>query len=187
MISWKVLRNIRKLFVKIAMTLSQGWMYIQGVGGSNPPPRTNLRYKWKPIIWGQYLGIPNQPYMRRWVFDFFFFSIRVHHWYSSDDLEYQHNHAWWFWTLTLWGQYNDISDVGTVCHTPFHLRYRPANHFHSVWVVKPCWTILLTGPYKQDWGFKVGQRFVKARRFFFEFGHHSLENEGPRVKTQKGK
>ena len=184
MISWKVKRTTEKLFGFAAMKLSQGWMYIRNVGGSIPSPRTNLRYKWKPLIWGQYLGLPNDPYMRRWVFDFYLFSVRIHHWFHSDDLEYQHNHAWGFITLTLFGQYNDISNIGTISHTPGTIRFRPANHFHSVWVVKPCWTLLLTGPYRQDWGFKVGKRFVKARRFFFEFGHHAKENNGPRVKTK---
>lgn len=74
--------------------------------------KTKLGFKpdWKPgILWGQELGKPECPYLKRWVFNFGLFAIRLHRWYSSDDPRYMHDHPWGFWTLVLKGGYYDVT------------------------------------------------------------------------------
>lgn len=75
--------------------------------------KTKISYKpdWKPgIIWGQELGKPECPYLKRWVLNFGKFSIRLHHWMGSDDPRYMHDHAWGFYTLVLKGGYTDVTE-----------------------------------------------------------------------------
>lgn len=61
------------------------------------------------ITWGQRCGLPECPYLRRWVFNFGVGSVRVHHWTGSDDSRHLHDHAWWFLTFVVRGGYTDVS------------------------------------------------------------------------------
>ena len=129
-----------------------------------------------PIIWGQKLGKPECPYMRRWVIDFKLFSLRLHHWYSSDDQRFAHDHAWNFITIVLKGSYEDISDNGSELLQTGSLRYRTARHRHKVKVPPSgCWTFLITGSFSRRWGFWVKEKFIEQRRYFFKFGNHPCE------------
>lgn len=155
--------------------------------------KTQLSYKpdWKPgIIWGQELGKPECPYLKRWVLNFGKFSIRLHHWIGSDDPRYMHDHAWGFYTLVLKGGYTDISQIGDIPadHTyPSTLRqhlkrgsltYRPAHHRHTVQTDSGgAWTLLLVGPFKRKWGFYVDGEYVGVREYFRKFGHHPCIDE----------
>lgn len=125
------------------------------------------------ITWGQYLGRPECPYMRRWVLNFGIFSIRLHHWYSSDDDRYFHDHPWWFITLVIFGGYTDVSPKGEERMKRWRMKYRPALHKHTVKVDKGgCWTLLITGSQIRKWGFWVKNKFKKANKYFLERGHH---------------
>src|SRR4051794_15603879 len=86
---------------------------------------------YQPIIWGQRLGKPECPYMRRWVLNFYWFSIRLHHWYSSDDQRYPHDHPWWFVSMVLSGGYMDVTEVGEELVNQGWITYRPACHKHK--------------------------------------------------------
>lgn len=118
------------------------------------------------------LGPAGQPYLVRWILDFGFFSLRLHRWLHSDDLRNPHDHPWWFWTLCLWGRYTDISAEGEDHVSAGSLRFRRAQHQHSVRVERPAWTILITGPEARQWGFWVDGKFRKRNKYFFEHGHH---------------
>ena len=75
--------------------------------------KTKLDYKPDSragIIWGQELGKPECPYLKRWVINFGKFSIRLHHWIGSDDPRYMHDHAWGFYTFVLKGGYTDVTE-----------------------------------------------------------------------------
>jgi hypothetical protein len=146
------------------------------------------------ITWGQDLGEPVCPYARRWVLNLGFGSLRVHHWYRSDDKRAPHDHPWWFVTLVLSGSYEDWGyPVRTARGAPAlnickvdglkrgSLRYRPAHHVHSV-SVNPggCWTVLLTGAETNQWGFwtkrKDGAaRFLRSAKYFRKHGHHPCD------------
>lgn len=163
----------------------------------------------KFLTWGQELGIEECPYLKRWVLNFGWFSLRVHHWLASDDQRHFHNHAWWFITWVIKGHYEDIipgdtpkdggihisgadgietyssytSDLNTEQMTTGMIKYRPADHSHKVKVYGSTWTFLITGPVKQPWGFFVNGKFKKANKYFFEQGHHPCSEGQAPVRT----
>lgn len=111
--------------------------------------------------------------MERWVLNVGLFSIRIHHWRSSDDGRFFHDHPWNFITLVLRGSYVDVSTSGRESMTLGTIRYRSATHAHTTEVAPSgCWTIVLTGPVVRRWGFWVKDRWVKANKFFLTYGHH---------------
>ena len=126
------------------------------------------------IRWKEGLGEPGCPYVIRWVFIFFGYSIRIHHWFKSDDLRYQHCHAWDFITFVLKGYYTDISDDGEEIMSTYKLKYRKAEHKHCVKVDAECWTILFTGRPKRNWGFWVNNKMFRPLRYFNKFGQHYI-------------
>lgn len=121
------------------------------------------------------------------------FSIRLHHWWGSDDNRAFHNHPYWFWTFVLKGGYRDVShnpnNVGSK-HDILSigsLRFREADHWHTVQDVKKnTWTFLITGKPFQRWGFKkVGDNKVYKRdKYFAEFGHHAFNNKGKPIRVR---
>lgn len=125
------------------------------------------------FIWREKLGLPECPYLIRWVADFDWFSIRLHHWIASDDDRAFHDHPWWFLTLVLRGGYTDRSDTGDDALSFGSIRFRRAQHKHTAVVNQGgCWTLLLCGPESREWGFWVNGKFRKRNKFFFEHGHH---------------
>lgn len=149
------------------------------------------------LTWGQRVGEPACPYIRRWVLNVAGVgSLRLHHWTASDDSRFLHDHAWPFTTLILRGGYTDITEeMCTMCAgggcmwcsgtgskrygeylSAGMVRHRPAQHVHSV-RVEPggCWTLMLTGPVVRDWGFWVDGEWKRMRRFFKEHGHHPCD------------
>lgn len=131
---------------------------------------------------GERLGRPECPYMRRWALILGLFSVRVHHFYRSDDDRAFHDHPWWFVTLVLKGGYTDVSQCPACEGTGFfehrtrlsetpcpecggtgekrdHLaagsvRHRPALHQHTVRTYPGgVWTVIVTGPNVRTWGF----------------------------------
>lgn len=131
----------------------------------------------KIITWGEELGLSNCYYLKRWVINFWLFSIRLHHWRSSDDRRYFHDHPWWFITVVLKGGYIDVSPQGKDKLTTGSIRWRSAYHRHYVRVAsRGCWSLLLTGRSFRHWGFWVKNKFLRARRYFFKFGHHPCED-----------
>ena len=128
------------------------------------------------ITLGEKLGNPECPYIKRWVIDFGIFSIRLHHWLSSDDQRHFHDHPWWYLTLVLKGGYTDRNPNGSKRRTIGSLDFYPATHQHTVKVDRGgCWTLLITGREKRVWGFWVKNKFRKRNKYFFEHGHHPCE------------
>jgi hypothetical protein len=128
------------------------------------------------ITWGERLGNPACPYMRRWVLNLKLFSFRVHHWYAGDDERCFYDHSWWFWVLVLRGSYWDISHDGFEIMRPGTLRFREALFRHTV-KVNPggCWTLLLTGKQVRRWGFWPDGKFLRSEKYFKKYGHHPCQ------------
>ena len=158
------------------------------------PPRRPFMF----ITWAQELGRPECPYIRRWVVDFWLFSIRLHHWISSDDPRHYHDHPWHYLSWVIKGSYKDVHegekcrDYGEGTHARCQVRdlrerwslahYRPT-HRHSVEVPPTgCWTIVLTGPEVRQWGFWVDGRFLKRNRYFFDYRPHPCDSNYERIK-----
>lgn len=53
-------------------------------------------------------------------------SVRIHHFYRSDDARHFHDHPWWFVTLVVRGGYTDVSEMGEDKLRPGSVRYRSA-------------------------------------------------------------
>lgn len=128
------------------------------------------------ITWKERLGHPDCPYIVRWVFNFYFFSIRIHHWLSSDDQRHFHDHPWWYLSWVIKGSYTDITPDGQTERKRWSLKLFSASHQHTVKISKAgCWTILLTGREKRVWGFWVDGKFKKRNRYFFDYKHHPCD------------
>ncbi len=133
------------------------------------------------FLWGDKLGLPGETYLTRWGIEFKRFSIRLHRWTGSDDLRATHDHAWWFWTLVLWGGYLDIAEDKSVDRLRFgSFRFRPAEHRHTVQNNhKVSWTLLVTGAPVRRWAFYVDGKKYMRDKYFAVFGHHRLSGGEP--------
>ena len=131
------------------------------------------------VRWGENVGKPECPYMRRWVINLRLFSIRLHYWMASDDLRHFHDHPWWFVNIILRGSYIDVSPEGRDYLGPGSIRFRKANHKHTVFIQEgTCLSLLITGPQERDWGFWVPgrNRILRPLRYFSRYGHHQCED-----------
>lgn len=70
---------------------------------------TNIK-KFKPfqIRWKEKLGYKDNPYLIRWTFLFFGYSIRIHHWIKSDDKRFFHDHSADLLSIVLKGCYWNV-------------------------------------------------------------------------------
>ena len=143
----------------------------------NPADTDKKRISPFSIRWNEKLGLKECPYMRRWVFNFYLFSIRIHQWYNSDDTRYKHNHAFNFLVFVLKGNYLDVQDNTSDFLSAGSIRYRKANHKHFVgWPVPGTITLLLCGPKIQNWGFFVNNKMMRPLRYFKRYGHQQCDN-----------
>jgi hypothetical protein len=146
------------------------------------------------VRWGERLGDPICPYLRRWVIEIFGFAVRLHHWYSSDDSRAPHDHPYSIVTVVLKGGYDDVvyrragKDWALDRETISKIRRRPGSiqrwsplHTHYV-DVHPggCWTLIFTGRRVRNWGFWTARwdkrrRWMKSNRYFLEHGNHPCE------------
>lgn len=114
-------------------------------------------------------------YLNRWVLDFYFFSIRLHHWIGSDDNRYPHNHPWWFISCVLKGRLIEILPNGSkAIRKVGSIQFFPSQHLHCV-KADNCWTLLITGKQKYKWGFLVDDQIIPKKKYFKVFGHHQCE------------
>ena len=60
------------------------------------------------IRWAERLGDPDSPYLVRWTFLFFGYSMRIHHWIKSDDDRYFHDHSADLLSIVLKGRYYNV-------------------------------------------------------------------------------
>ena len=72
-------------------------------GSSNTKPFKNFQ-----IRWAEKLGFPDNPYLIRWTFIFFGYSMRIHHWIKSDDNRYFHDHSANLLSIVLKGKYWNV-------------------------------------------------------------------------------
>ena len=124
------------------------------------------------VRWKEPLGEPECPYMVRWVFNFWLFAIRIHHWIRSDDKRFFHDHPWGFITIVLQGGYTDVSPTGRDKLSAGSIRYRNAKHQHYVEVPEGgAWTLLLSGPQIRNWGYWIEGKMKRPLKYFHKYGH----------------
>lgn len=89
-------------------------------------------------------------------------AVRIHHILRSDTGRDPHDHPWPFVTIILRGGYwehrfhEDGIWAGTKWHGAGSVLFRRAKDFHMLELPpsKTAWTMFITGPKQQTWGFK---------------------------------
>lgn len=96
---------------------------------------------------------------------------------GSDDPPALHNHPWWFASLLLSGTYCEVTEHDSRWRVPGRLALRPARYRHRVELARdacgcerPCLSVVVTGPRRQEWGFFCPRRngewkFIPWRNF----------------------
>lgn len=67
------------------------------------------KFKKFQIRWAEKLGNKNCPYLIRWTFIIFGYSIRIHHWIKSDDNRFFHDHSADLLSIVLKGNYWNVT------------------------------------------------------------------------------
>lgn len=126
------------------------------------------------------MGCEGAWFAARRMISFKRFSIRLHHWWGSDDPDAMHDHASWFITCVLWGGYDDkfmTQDGWSIDRLRFgSIRFRDAEFRHTVINrYRNTWTLCLFGVPSRRWQFfslRTGKR-MKRDKYFAEVGHHT--------------
>lgn len=141
-----------------------------------------LRRFAKPFVLGHIYGADGSLYMERFaLFSFPGFAARLHHIVREDRDRHLHDHPWDFWSIMLpGGSYvearpYDVDDplwigeeevtVETV-RLPGSIAFRRATDRHKITAVTgEVWTLFITGPYKNQWGFFTRKGKVPYRAY----------------------
>lgn len=161
-------------------------------GSSNTSKFKNFQ-----IRWAERLGYEDNPYLIRWTFILFGYSIRIHHWIKSDDNRFFHDHSADLLSIVLKGRYWNVK--------PFDINLPPIykgnnnskwfyvegifnswyNFFHmknSIWFSKAedrhylsipkcgAWTLMFEGRPRHKWGFYVNGHKWRPLRYFHKYG-----------------
>lgn len=130
--------------------------------------------KFKPfqIRWREHLGRPECPYLYRWSFVFFNFSIRIHHWIRSDVKTHFHDHPYDFLSIVIKGSYHNITPNARTKVSAGSVWISKGTELHYLEIPRGgAWTLLFCSrPYKK-WGFFVNGKRVSPRHFFNIYGH----------------
>lgn len=82
------------------------------------------KFKKFQIRWAEKLGYENNPYLVRWTFIFFGYSMRIHHWIKSDDNRFFHDHSADLLSIVLKGRYWNVKPYDPD-KAPWQLAYIP--------------------------------------------------------------
>ena len=129
--------------------------------------------KFKPfqIRWAEKMGNPESPYLIRWTFLFFNFSIRIHHWIGSDDKRFFHDHPWDFISVVIKGSYTNVTPEGRFNVKAGSVWKSTALKRHYLEIPKDgAWTLLLCGRPFHKWGFYIDNRKFRPLRYFHKYG-----------------
>jgi len=144
--------------------------------GSSPFPADQMKpyRKFRPfqIRWKEAMGDQKDPYLYRWTFLFFGFSIRIHHWIRSDDKRFFHDHATDLISIVLKGRYTNVTPNGKISCKAGSIWSAKAAWRHYLDIPKEgAWTLLLCGRPYHKWGFwtKPDQK-MRPLRYFHKFG-----------------
>lgn len=120
-------------------------------------------------------------YMERWwllPYNRFGLAVRLHHILRSDDARAFHDHPWPYLTIILRGGYCEVRPLydrsGLYLgetrrwHGPGTVLLRRARAWHRLELAPglTTWTLFITGPKRQNWGFLVApEHKVSWRRY----------------------
>ena len=89
-------------------------------GSTNTKP-----FKLFQIRWAEKLGVPDDPYLVRWTFIFFGYSMRIHHWIKSDDDRYFHDHSADLLSIVLKGKYWNVKPYDKTKNPDDYVKVEP--------------------------------------------------------------
>jgi hypothetical protein len=123
----------------------------------------------------QVVGPPDNPYLKRWFLlpGNRWGNVYLHEFMKSDDPDALHNHPWGFMSICLRRGYVEVTESGRRARTAGSVAIHRASFRHRIEVTesgaasgRPCWTLVVTGPKVQEWGFFCGRgRFVPWTQF----------------------
>ena len=123
----------------------------------------------------QLVGPAGDPYLKRWFLipRNRWGNVYLHEFLRSDDPDALHNHPWAFLSLCVRGSYVEVTESGRRSRRPGGVAFRQARFAHRIEVTgsgsarpRPCWTVVVTGPKVQEWGFFCSPgRFVPWTQF----------------------
>jgi hypothetical protein len=134
----------------------------------------SVRRKFKPfqIRWNEALGEPGNPYLYRWTFLFFNYSIRIHHWVRSDDKRFFHDHSCDLTSIILKGSYTNVTPDGRFDVKAGSVWHAKADKRHYLDIPKEgAWTLLLCSRPYRKWGFWVKpDKMLRPLAYFHKYG-----------------
>jgi len=109
-------------------------------------------------------------YMERWyvIPRNRFFNIYIHHFMGSDE-PIPHNHPWYSLSWIVSGHYTEHLLSGSRIKRAGSWTLRTPDLYHWIEIDKPVYTLFITGPRLQEWGFLRGAKWV-----------HFMDHEGRR-------
>lgn len=116
--------------------------------------------------------VDGERYLDRWIVYINGYTLRLHKFYRGDDDRASHTHPWWFITFPL-SEYTERrfsqgSGGDWFRVRPWRPHYRAPDFEHYVVFGKrvPWYTIVLTGPKRDTWGFYPAPgKFVPYREW----------------------
>lgn len=83
-----------------------------------------------------------------------FFTVFLHQLDAPQWHPQCHDHPWWFVSLIIWGGYYEATPDGRVVRRRAgSVLYRPAEFAHNVVTRGVCWSVIVTGRRRRQWGF----------------------------------
>lgn len=94
-------------------------------------------------------------------------AIRIHHILRPDAGPHPHNHPWDARTIILRGGYFEERDDGEHLRVAGDTTEIKATTFHRIVKVSEggAWTMFITGPKLQDWGFRTAEGVIPWREY----------------------
>jgi hypothetical protein len=130
--------------------------------------------KFKPvqIRWKEAMGNKECPYLYRWSFIFFGWSIRIHHWIKSDDKRFFHDHPGDLISFVIKGRYANVTPKGRVeVKAPFIWKSKAEDRHYLEIPKEGAWTILLFWPKRRNWGFWITDtHMLRPLEYFHRYG-----------------
>ena len=115
------------------------------------------------------IGSGERPYLRRWfvVPRNRLCNVYLHQFLRSDDDRALHTHPWANLSVLLRGSYREHTPDGAFDLKAGDWKFRRSgNMAHRIELTHgTCWTLFLTGPKYQEWGFLCPRGFVHWRDF----------------------
>ena len=103
-------------------------------------------------------------YMRRWILQTPWGTLRIHNILRSDHDHDLHDHPWDFTSLLIKGSYTEV-DMHGARHWPrWSVVRRKATDLHRlVLETGPVWTLVVSTKKLRSWGFDVNGRWIPWR------------------------